>query len=471
MDKYNQISYGSKGSDVTELQKLLNQKGYNLQTDGIYGKNTQAAVKDYQQKNNLAVDGIVGKNTWGALTGSTSGGSAGTPSAPSAPSAPSTGASGGFQYKPYTPSDSVSQAQALLQQQMAAKPGAYQSTWNDQLNEMIGKILNREEFSYDLNADALYQQYKDRYVQQGKMAMMDTMGQAQAATGGYGNSYAQSVGQQAYQDYLQQLNDVVPELYAQAYDRYAQEGQDLYNQYALISDQENMEYGRYQDELNAYFAELDRLQNQYNAERDYDYNLYADDRNFTYGQYIDDRNYDYQVGRDAVADSQWQKEYDEAIRQYNEQFAYQKDRDKVADAQWEKQYQASLNKNSGDKADSDNTNGVIDNVKPPYANVFTGTTYDEAVAFLKSHGASNAASGLMSKFEWDRRKNSSKVSGVGGPEVVNYNSYEEYLADYVEYAVENYKGTDKKTAATENKKNYNTGGGGGGLGSVLHTRE
>lgn len=454
MDKYNQISYGSQGSDVTELQKLLNQNGYNLQVDGIYGKNTQAAVRDYQQKNNLAVDGIVGKNTWGALNGGVSGATT-TPSAGTTATAPYTPATGNG----YTPSDTVNQAQALLQQQMAAKPGAYQSTWNEQLNEMIDKILNREEFSYDVNSDALYQQYKDRYIQQGQMAMMDTMGQAQTATGGYGNSYAQSVGQQAYQSYLQELNNVIPELAAQAYDRHAQEGQEMYNQYALLSNQEETEYSRYQDSLNAYYAELDRLQNQYNTEREFDY-----------GQYIDDRNYDYTVGRDKVADQQWQKEYEEAIRQYNEKFAYQKDRDKIADEQWEKQYQASLNKNSGDKADPDNTNGVIDNVKPPYANVFTGTTYEEAVEFLKAHGASNASSGLLSKFEWDRRKNSSKVPGVGGPEVINYGSYQEYLADYVEYAVEHYGGSNKKTPTTTNNtpKSYTSGGGGG---SVMHTRE
>ena len=68
MATYNQIGYGSKGSDVTELQKLLNNNGYNLSVDGVFGANTQAAVKDYQKKNSLAVDGIVGNNTWGALT-------------------------------------------------------------------------------------------------------------------------------------------------------------------------------------------------------------------------------------------------------------------------------------------------------------------------------------------------------------------------------------------------------------------
>ena len=206
----------------------------------------------------------------------------------------------------YTESEAVRQAQALLQQQLAQKPGAYQSEWQTQLNDTINKILNREKFSYDLNGDALYQQYKDQYTTQGKMAMMDTMGQAQAMTGGYGNSYAQTAGQQTYQGYLQKLNDKVPELYQLALNQYNQEGQDLYNKYSLLGSQEEQDYNRHQDAVANWQTEYDRLQNQYNTEREFDY-----------GKYADDRNYQYQVDRDKVADEQWQKEFDEAVRQYN----------------------------------------------------------------------------------------------------------------------------------------------------------
>ena len=69
--------------------------------------------------------------------------------------APSTGA---FQYQNYQESDAVKQAQALLNQQLAQKPGEYESQWQAQLDDTIQKILNREKFSYDVNVDALYQQ-------------------------------------------------------------------------------------------------------------------------------------------------------------------------------------------------------------------------------------------------------------------------------------------------------------------------
>jgi hypothetical protein len=98
-------------------------------------------------------------------------------------------------------------------------------------DEALQAYLNREDFQYDLNGDALYRQYKDRYTQLGKAAMQDTMGQAAALTGGYGSSYAQSVGHQAYNSYMQQLGDVVPELYQLAYDRYRDKGDRLYKTY------------------------------------------------------------------------------------------------------------------------------------------------------------------------------------------------------------------------------------------------
>ena len=312
----NQVSYGSQGSDVTELQKLLNQNGYSLTEDGVFGSKTQDAVKDYQQKNNLGVDGIVGTNTWNALTGASTDNNTATTTTTTTPTA-TTESSNTFKFDAYQESDAVKQAQALLNQQLANKPGQYTSPWQTQLNDAINKIMNREKFSYDMNADALYQQYKDQYVTQGQMAMMDTMGQAAAMTGGYGNSYAQSVGQQAYQSNLQQLNDKIPELYQLALNKYQMESDDLYNQYSLLSTQDQMDYGKHRDTVSDWQIETDRLQNQYNTERDYDYGKWADNRDFGYGQFIDDRNYEYQVGRDQVSDEQWQKEFDEAVRQFN----------------------------------------------------------------------------------------------------------------------------------------------------------
>ena len=171
---------------------------------------------------------------------------------------------------------------AIKQQGQLQKPGAYNATWQQSMNDTLNKYLNRDPFSYDVTGDALYQQYKDQYVTQGQMAMMDTMGQAAAMTGGYGNSYAQSVGQQAYQGYLQQLNDKVPELYQLALNKYNQEGEALLNQYGLLSDADNREYSRNRDDISDYYTERDYLNNYINQERNWEYGLYSDDWNRGY---------------------------------------------------------------------------------------------------------------------------------------------------------------------------------------------
>lgn len=122
----------------------------------------------------------------------------------------------------------------------------YQSQWDDQMKNLMGQINDRPAFQYDVNADALWNQYKDQYLHQGKMAMMDTMGQAAAMTGGYGNSYAQTAGQQMYQGYLQGMNDRLPDFYQMAANRYALEGDQLMNRYGLMADQEDRDYSRWQ---------------------------------------------------------------------------------------------------------------------------------------------------------------------------------------------------------------------------------
>lgn len=243
-----------------------------------------------------------------------------TPSAtaPTTPTAATTtNVNNGFTYKDYAESDAVKKAQAALDAHNAGKPLDYQSKYGSLAEEAANAWANRDKFTYDLNGDALYQQYKDKYINQGRLAMQDTIGQASQMTGGYGNSYAATAGNQAYQAHLQNLNDIVPQLYQMAYDQYNQEGQDMLNRYNLYNTMENQEYGRYRDTVSDWTSERDYLANAYNNERTYDRSIYDSDKNFAYGTWSDDRNYNYQVERDRIADEQWQKTFDESIRQFN----------------------------------------------------------------------------------------------------------------------------------------------------------
>lgn len=213
-----------------------------------------------------------------------------------------------FVYKPYTPSQAVLDAQSRLES--LVKPGEYKSQWYNQLQQSLDAILGRKDFRYDLNGDALYQQYKEQYQNLGQQAMMDTMGQAAALTGGYGNSYASTAGNQAYQRYLQGLNDKIPELAALARQNYDKDTQAMYDRANLLNAMENQDYGRWSDQYNRWDAERQYLYNIYNNERDYDYSKYSDDRNFQYNQ-----------SQDAIAYQQWQAEMAERKRQFDLEYA------------------------------------------------------------------------------------------------------------------------------------------------------
>lgn len=176
----------------------------------------------------------------------------------------------------YSPSGAVSQAKAYLQQVQSRRPGAYQSRWDAELDSLYDQITNRKPFQYDLNQDALYQQYKEQYQRLGRTAMQDTMGQAASLTGGYGSTYAEQVGQQTYNAYLQSLNDIVPELYDRAYGRYQDEGQDLYNRYGLVSDRESMDYSKYRDTVSDYYNDLADARSAYDSEWNKDYTQWSD---------------------------------------------------------------------------------------------------------------------------------------------------------------------------------------------------
>ena len=181
--------------------------------------------------------------------------------------------------------------------QKAGDRPTYNGTYEGQLNDIFNKIQNREKFSYDINADPLYDMFKDRYIQQGKLAMKDTMGQAAALTGGYDSTYGQQVGQQTYDAYLQNLGEVIPELYGMAYDQHKDEGDQLNDLYGKVGQLRDEEYGRWRDDVGDWETEFQRLLQNERYERDY-----ADER--------EQEAYNRQQTADAIARQKEQQEYE-----------------------------------------------------------------------------------------------------------------------------------------------------------------
>lgn len=153
-----------------------------------------------------------------------------------------------------------------LTSKSSARP-TYAGNYEKELADTYQKLAARPSFEYDLGSDGLYKKYKDDYQKRGRLAMRDTIGQASALTGGYGSTYAESVGQQQYDAQLEKLGDIVPELYSLAYSRYKDEGDALRGQYDMLSAARDREYREYSDALDSY-----------NTEREFEYKREQDER-------------------------------------------------------------------------------------------------------------------------------------------------------------------------------------------------
>lgn len=170
-----------------------------------------------------------------------------------------------------------------------AEKAQFTSPWSDAMNDTIGRIRDREPYRFDLDTNGLYQQYRNQYTKLGQQAMKDTMGQAAGLTGGYGSSYAQNVGQQAYNGYLEKLNNIVPDLYAQGKAAYDADTNNLYNQLAMYGDAYNRDYNTWRDQLGdqRYYEQLAYDRDQAQLDRDWqqkqwDYNVQQDTQNHSY---------------------------------------------------------------------------------------------------------------------------------------------------------------------------------------------
>ena len=215
-------------------------------------------------------------------------------------------ASGGTEAKPvYQRSDRVNEYYEKTRKLERNKPDEFESKYEGQISDILDNILNRPKFSYtaeDMTNDDLYKMYRDQYMRQGNLAMRDTMGNAAALTGGYGNTYASAAGQQAYDNYVSMLNDKALDFYDRAYQRYNDEGQNLYNQMNVVTGLDNTDYQRHRDTVSDYYNDLNYYNGRYNQEYGYDY-----------GQY-----------QDRVAADQWAQE-----------FAFQKQQAAQEQANWE----------------------------------------------------------------------------------------------------------------------------------------
>lgn len=145
-------------------------------------------------------------------------------------------------------------------------PQAYKSSYSNQIKELYNK-LNNNEFEFDLASDPVYQSLYAASNRNGKKAMQNSLAEMSGQSGGFGvSSAAASAAQQQYNNYMATLNDSIPDIYAQAYDRYQAELNNDYNNLNILQALENTEYNRYRDSVSDSLNHYNIAENQRNQQ-------------------------------------------------------------------------------------------------------------------------------------------------------------------------------------------------------------
>lgn len=106
------------------------------------------------------------------------------------------------------------------------------------------------------------------------------------------------------------------------------------------------------------------------------------------------------------------------------------------EASLSRQSVGSVSGSSSSSSGSRGSSGTVSSSTPRYETpAFNGSTYEEAVKYLRSQGINS--SGVLTASEWSRRRASYTTTGIGNAAVKNYSSYSAYLRDYVNYSVSN----------------------------------
>ena len=158
----------------------------------------------------------------------------------------------------------LSNARAQLEEWEAKKPGDYTSQYKDKIDGVMGQLDGMKGFSYDPTRDAAYEQYKNSYTRQAKLANENAQANASAISGGYGSSYGTQAGQSAYQNAMAGLSSATNSLDSQALNQYTQKKSDLQNQLSGYQQAEAQDYEKYQTNYQNWENQRNYYQNAYN---------------------------------------------------------------------------------------------------------------------------------------------------------------------------------------------------------------
>lgn len=325
------------------------------------------------------------------------------------------------------------------------------TSWDDKIFGQIDKIENREKFSYDVDNDQLFQQALASAMNSGKTAMQDTIGQASALTGGYGSTYATSAGNQAYNSFIEDAYNNLPQYYQMALSAYQQEGEEMYNLLGMYTQMGETEWNRKADAYNTVFDYA-------NSQRNFEYGMYQDEVTNLYNTTsMYDSFYQQQNTQDLTL---WQQSIDNAWKTIGQQSSdYQFEQNYNQTEKWnDKNFGLKQNEYKVSTGDT-NMDGVLS--PDEIAKMNTSYSYDADGNLVKG----NKSDKDLKVATPTQKAEALKRYNEGGPDA--YNEYMaslegNYETDSIQEYVANY-GSDTwdlySAEWTKEKETYNNLGG------------
>ena len=338
--------------------------------------------------------------------------------------------------------EAVTEADTWLAGQLE-KIQSGKTSYSDQVRDMMDKIMNREKFSYDVDTDPLFQQALASAMNSGKQAMQDTIGQASALTGGYGSTYATTAGNQAYNSFIEDAYDNLPQYYQMAMEAYQMEGDEMYRQYSMLSTEDEKEYNRNVAAYDATYQHRNQMYNEaYSQWRDTKSDAFAmaNLQLNEHGQRVNDA-YNLYNASSNQADKLYQREYTSWLdtvnnawksielgnndywNESNQNFQAtesQKQRDwQSEEAEKERAFTAS--ENAKNRAASRSSSGGT----PNYLQFFSSEA-EANKAMLdasKSQNVANFMGSILTESEFNRRGK----KATSGKNTVVYDNYQQYV--------------------------------------------
>lgn len=142
----------------------------------------------------------------------------------------------------------------------------YENKYESAQKKALDAVIERPDFAWSPETDPTWSSYKKSYLREGERAQANALAQASAGTGGRASTAAITAASQAGDYYAAKLNDMIPALYKEAFDRYLKDYDMRLSDLGVINSQEQLDYQKYLDQLGQYNKDRSQEYSEYQGE-------------------------------------------------------------------------------------------------------------------------------------------------------------------------------------------------------------